>query len=74
MPNFVQICVTVWKFYKEQTDRHFSLQAYSASYLTSTGVYSPRGKKRKRREADHSPPFSAEVKNGGSLWYASCCV
>jgi hypothetical protein len=35
--------------------------AYAASYPTGTGV------KRQGREADHSPPSSAEVKNGGAI-------
>jgi hypothetical protein len=30
------------------------------------GIVSP-GVKRQRREAEHSPPFSAEVKNGGAI-------
>jgi hypothetical protein len=37
--------------------------AYPASCPIGTGVPFPGGKARPGREADHSPPFSAEVVN-----------
>jgi hypothetical protein len=37
--------------------------AHAASYPMSTGGPFPAGKARPGRDADHSPPFSAEVKN-----------
>jgi hypothetical protein len=37
--------------------------AHSASYPIGTGGSFPGGKARPRRDADHSPPSSAEVKN-----------
>jgi hypothetical protein len=54
--------------------RHFSLLysiqtdsgAHSASCPVGNGGSFP-GVKRPGREADHSPPSSAEVKNGGAL-------
>jgi hypothetical protein len=36
--------------------------AHPAFYLMGTGGPFPRGKARPRRDADHSPPSSAEVK------------
>jgi hypothetical protein len=45
---------------------HRGSESYPASYPMGTGVDSA-GVKRLRREADHSPPSSAEVKNGGSI-------
>jgi hypothetical protein len=36
--------------------------AHPASYPTGTGVPFPGGKARPGRDADHSPPSSAEVK------------
>jgi hypothetical protein len=55
-------------------DKTFSLlhsvqtgtQAHPASYPIGTGAISP-GVKRPGREADHSPPSSAEVNNGGAI-------
>jgi hypothetical protein len=37
--------------------------AHPASYPMGTGGSFPRGKSRPGRDADHSPPSSAEVKN-----------
>jgi hypothetical protein len=37
--------------------------AHPASCITGTGGSIPRGKARPGRDADHSPPSSAEVKN-----------
>jgi hypothetical protein len=37
--------------------------AHPASYPMGTGVSFPGGKARPGRDADHSPPSSAEVKN-----------
>jgi hypothetical protein len=37
--------------------------AHPASYLMGTGGSFPGGKARPGRDADHSPPSSAEVKN-----------
>jgi hypothetical protein len=37
--------------------------AHPASYPMGTGGYFPGGKARPGRDADHSPPSSAEVKN-----------
>jgi hypothetical protein len=37
--------------------------AHPASYSMGTGGSFPRGKARPGRDADHSPPSSAEVKN-----------
>jgi hypothetical protein len=37
--------------------------AHPASCPMGTGVLSPGGKARPGRDADHSPPFSAEVVN-----------
>jgi hypothetical protein len=39
---------------------------HQAQYTMDTGELSP-GKKRLGREAHHSPPSSAEAKNGGSI-------
>jgi hypothetical protein len=39
---------------------------HPASYPNGTVGFSP-GVKRQGREADHSPPSSAEVKNGGAI-------
>jgi hypothetical protein len=38
-------------------------EAHSASCTMGTGGSFPRGKARPGRDADHSPPSSAEVKN-----------
>jgi hypothetical protein len=38
-------------------------EAHSASYPVGTGGPFPGGKERSGRDADHSPPCSAEVKN-----------
>jgi hypothetical protein len=43
--------------------------AHPASYPVGTGALSP-GIKRPGREADHSPPTSAEVKNASTPPYA----
>jgi hypothetical protein len=43
----------------------YRLVAHPTSYPMNTGVIS-QGLKRPRREADHSPPSSAEVKNAWS--------
>jgi hypothetical protein len=40
--------------------------AHSASYPIRSGVF-PLGANRPGRAADHSPPSSAEVKNGGAI-------
>jgi hypothetical protein len=40
--------------------------AHPASYRVGSGALSP-GVKGSRREADHSPASSAEVKNGGAI-------
>jgi hypothetical protein len=40
--------------------------AHPASYLTSTTDFSS-GVKRQEREADHSSPSSAEIKNDGAI-------
>jgi hypothetical protein len=40
--------------------------AHPESYPMGTGALSP-GVKRPGREADHSPPSSADVKNGGAI-------
>jgi hypothetical protein len=40
--------------------------AYPASYAVGAGALSPRVKRR-RREADHSPPSSIEVNNVGAI-------
>jgi hypothetical protein len=40
--------------------------AHPASYPVGTGVLSP-GAKSPGREADHSPPSNAKVKNGGAI-------
>jgi hypothetical protein len=40
--------------------------AHPASYPMGTGSFSP-GLKRTEREADHSPPSDAEIKNGGII-------
>jgi hypothetical protein len=37
--------------------------AHTASYPMGTGGSFPKGKAQLRRDADHSPPSSAEVKN-----------
>jgi hypothetical protein len=37
--------------------------AHPASYPIGTGGSFPRGKARPGRDADHSPPSSAEIKN-----------
>jgi hypothetical protein len=49
-------------FHSPQT----SSGAHPDSYLMRTMDYSP-GVKRPKREADRSPPPSAEVKNGGDI-------
>jgi hypothetical protein len=41
---------------------HTGSGAHPASYLMGTGVFAPGGKARPGRDADHSPPSSAEVK------------
>jgi hypothetical protein len=41
--------------------------AYPTSYPMGTRSFFPEGKAGGRREADHSPPASAEVKNGGPI-------
>jgi hypothetical protein len=41
--------------------------AHPASYRMGTGGVSHWGVKRQGREADHSPPSSTEVKNGGAI-------
>jgi hypothetical protein len=40
--------------------------AHPASYTMGTEAVPP-GVKRQGREADHSPPSSAQVKNGGAI-------
>jgi hypothetical protein len=45
---------------------HTTSGANSASYPVYTRALSP-GVKRQVREADHSPPSRAEVKNGGAI-------
>jgi hypothetical protein len=40
-----------------------SCGAHPASYPMGTGGPFPGGKARPERDADHSPPFSAKVKN-----------
>jgi hypothetical protein len=42
------------------------LRGHLASYPVGIGDFSP-WVKRPEREADHSPPYSAEVKNGGAI-------
>jgi hypothetical protein len=42
---------------------HTGSGAHPASCLMGTGGRFPRGKARPGRDADHSPPSSAEVKN-----------
>jgi hypothetical protein len=42
---------------------HTSFEAHPASYPVATGASFPRGKARPGRDADHSPPSSAEVEN-----------
>jgi hypothetical protein len=47
-----------------------SVQTSSGAYPMSTGASLsrfPPGVKRSGREADHSPPSNAEVKNGGAV-------
>jgi hypothetical protein len=39
---------------------------HPASYTGDVGVVSP-GLKRQRRELDHLPPYSTEVKSGGAI-------
>jgi hypothetical protein len=41
-------------------------EAYPTSYSTGTGAFFPVIK-RQGRDADHSSPSSAEVKNGGAI-------
>jgi hypothetical protein len=63
------------------TEQVFSLRhnvqtdsgAHPASYPRATGVLSS-GVKRPGREADHSPPSSAEVKNPPHVFMAWCLV
>jgi hypothetical protein len=43
-----------------------ALGPHPASYPLGTGALSP-GVKRLGREADHSPPSSAEIENGGAI-------
>jgi hypothetical protein len=43
--------------------------AHPASYPMGTGVLSPGGKARPGRDADHSPPSSAEVKDELELYF-----
>jgi hypothetical protein len=45
--------------------------AHPALYPMGAGGSFPRGKKRPEREADQSPPCSAEVKNGGVIYLHS---
>jgi hypothetical protein len=52
----------IFLVYNVQTDSG----AQQASYLMGTGALSP-GVKRPECEADHSPPTSAGVKNGGTI-------
>jgi hypothetical protein len=42
------------------------LRTHTTSYPVGTGNFLP-GVKRPGREADHSPPASTEVKNGGAV-------
>jgi hypothetical protein len=44
--------------------------AHPASYPMCTGGPFPGGKARLGRDADHSPPFSAEVKNEWELYFS----
>jgi hypothetical protein len=45
--------------------------AHPASYPVGTGGSFPGGKARPGRDADHSPPSSAEVKNESELYLLS---
>jgi hypothetical protein len=45
--------------------------AHPASYTLDTGGSFPRGKARPGRDADHSPPSSAEVKKEQELYLLS---
>jgi hypothetical protein len=45
---------------------HTSSEAHPVSYLMGTRAFSLRVKW-KGHEADHSPPFSGRVKNGGAI-------
>jgi hypothetical protein len=58
-PTGVRYCSLVHNF-QTRTGAH------SASHTMSTGAVSP-GVQRQGREADHSPSFGAEVKNGGAI-------
>jgi hypothetical protein len=56
-------------FYSRQGQEIFLFSgsgAHTASYPVGTGGWLP-GVKRPGREADHSPPSSAEIKNGGAI-------
>jgi hypothetical protein len=46
--------------------------AHAASSPMGTEAFSP-GLKRPEREADRSPPFSAEAKNGGDIFPLLIC-
>jgi hypothetical protein len=48
-----------------------SLEAHPASYPIGTGSLLPGAKARPGRDADHSPPSSAEVKNKYELYLFS---
>jgi hypothetical protein len=45
--------------------------AHPASYIMGTGGSFPGGKERPGRDADHSPPSSADVKKGWELYLLS---
>jgi hypothetical protein len=45
----------------------FGFGAHPTSYLVYIGRYFPRDKNGRGPEADHLPPFSAEVKNGEGI-------
>jgi hypothetical protein len=47
---------------KKQTDSGDSVQTGSGAHPASYPMGTERGKERPRRDADHSPPSSAEVK------------
>jgi hypothetical protein len=70
--------MTVYKGWRAEvrfpTAQDFSLHsvqtdsgAHAASIPVGYMELFPRGVKRQGREADHSPPSSAEVKNGGAI-------